>query len=193
MAERKIRKELVKYIDKKLEFDGVAKLALHQKNARILFLRSHEAFLGIREEGGNNKGKLVELIQDTVGGVMAEPWCMSSTQSLLAYVEEKLNIKSPIYASEHCLTVWNKTDEKHRVRFMPLPGAIIIWQHGSSSSGHTGCLIGTDTEIMYTYEGNTEKGLEGGKLVREGGGFYLNKRGYRYDGNMRVKGFLIPF
>ena len=43
-----------------------------------------EACVGIREQGGNNKGPLVELMQKTVDGkAQAEAWCMAFVQSML--------------------------------------------------------------------------------------------------------------
>lgn len=161
---------------------------------RLLFRRTMKAFVGVREVGGNNKGPIVELIQDTVGQPESEPWCMSLVQSALAYAEIVLGVKSPVFPSEHCLTVWRDTPHAQRVRFEPLPGAIIIWKHGDSLAGHTGIFEDSRDGKMLTIEGNTESGLnELGSLVREGGGVYECVRDRHANGSMRVLGFLKPF
>ena len=161
---------------------------------RLLFRRAMRGFVGVRESGGNNKGEIVELIQDTVGHAEGEPWCMSLVQSALAYVETVLGVKSPVAVGEHCLTVWRDTPHAQRVRFEPLPGAIIIWKHGDSFAGHTGIFEDSRDGKMLTIEGNTESGLnELGSLVREGGGVYECVRDRHANGSMRVMGFLKPF
>lgn len=191
---RSIQAKLYFFIDEKLKSNGLAQHAIEAKDARTLFRLSMQSLIGVREIGGNNQGEMVELIQSTIGGAGKEPWCMAAVQSCIAYAEEKTKLVSPIIASEHCLTVWNDSPKEQRVKSFPLGGAIVIWRHGTTSNGHTGCLESTDGIIMHTYEGNTESGLdESGKIEREGGGFYYCKRGFRGDGSMKVVGFLKPF
>jgi len=190
---RKIEKKMYNWIDAKLKDNGVAQHAIVNRDARLLLVCAAQACVGVREEGGNNRGEIVELIQETIGSAAAEPWCMSLVQTLIAYVENRFHIVSPVFATEHVQTCWNKTDQDQRIRFYPLPGAIIIWRKGSSSSGHTGIVYATDGDVMWALEGNTEKGLEDGKVVRDGGGVYLVKRNIRGTGNMMVRGFLKPF
>lgn len=185
---------MVRYLDAKLYGNGLFDHALKEKDARTIFRLAMQSCVGIRELGGNNRGPMVELIQKTVGDANLEAWCMSAVQTCLAYAELKSGKRSPIEASEHCLTVWSKTPKEQRVKTFPLAGAIVIWRHGDTSSGHTGCLESTDGEVMFTYEGNTESGLSSsGKVEREGGGFYYCKRNFKGNGDMRVVGFLKPF
>ncbi len=192
---RKLSPELVKYFDKKLATNGMAQDAIDKGDARALFLLAAQSAVGIKESGGNNHGPLVELMQKTVdGSADAEPWCMGFVQTCLAYAEAKTGIQSPIIPSEHCLTVWNTTRQAMRVKELPLPGAIIIWRHGSTTMGHTGIVVGTDGNIMRAVEGNTESGDDGGgKVLRDGGGVYSTIRSIRGSGNMSVVGFLKPF
>lgn len=191
---RKIEKKMIEFLDWKLMSNGLAQHAIATKDARTLYRLAMQACVGIREKSGNNDGPMVELMQETIGGHSNEAWCMSAQQTGIAYAEFKTGIISPIYASEHCLTVWKNTPEEQRVKRFPLAGAIIIWQHGVSSSGHAGCLESTDGDIMFSYEGNTTQGLdENGDVEREGGGFYYCKRGFAGNGEMKVVGFLKPF
>jgi hypothetical protein len=186
---------MIAFIDKKLAGNGAAALAIKEKDARSVFVYAAEACVGIREEGGNNKGPLVELIQETLGGAGAEAWCMSAVQTWLAYAEVKTGVKSPIHASEHCLTVFKNTPESQRVKKFPARGAIIIWQHGSTSNGHTGVFLeAQDDGGMRAIEGNAERGLAAdGSVEREGGGVYLTSRSMKANGTMKVVGFIKPF
>jgi hypothetical protein len=122
-------------------------------------------------------------------------WCMSFIMTCLAYAEVRTGVKSPVYASEHCLTVFKNTPESQRVKKFPARGAIIIWQHGSSSNGHTGVFLeAQDDGGMRAIEGNAEKGLApDGSVEREGGGIYLTSRSMKANGTMKVVGYLKPF
>jgi len=191
---RKIEKKMISYIDSKLEKNGAAQLAIEEKDARLLLSYALEACVGIRESGGNNKGPMVELIQETVGSASREAWCMSFIQTGIAYVEEKLGIKSPIVPGEHCLTVWKNTPKEQRVKRVPARAAIAIWQHGKTQNGHTGLVIETDGKTFRAVEGNTESGVTSkGAVVRDGGGVYMTKRSHSGSGSMKLVGFLKPF
>jgi len=199
MIARKIEPKMIDFLDKKLAKVGMAQKAIDDNNPRLLFIEAARVCVGIREEGGNNSGPLVELIQETIGSHSQEAWCMALLQTLIAYVEYKLAVVSPIFPSEHCLTVWDKTDKKARVQSFPLPGAIIIWQHGTSQSGHTGVFLEVlldhnSSAMMLTIEGNTTKGIgPKGEVVRDGGGVYVCERNMKSSGDMHVLGFLKPF
>ncbi|MFN8738713.1 MAG: CHAP domain-containing protein [Pirellula sp.] len=191
---RKIEQKMVEFLDERLAKHGAAQEAILEKDARNLFIYAAEVCVGIREKSGNNDGPMVELLQETIGSASNEAWCLSFVQTCLAYVEFKTGIKSPIFASEHCLTTWEKTDKKQRVKIRPLPGAIIIWQHGKSSNGHTGVLTEWNVSEFLAIEGNTTSGLRpDGSIERDGGGVYATKRNSKANGEMKVVGFLKPF
>jgi len=192
---REINSKMIAFIDKKLALNGAAQEAILKKDARSLMVYAAEACVGIREEGGNNKGPLVQLIQDTVGGVGAEAWCMSFVQTCIAYAEVKTGVKSPLLDTEHCTTLWGKTKASQKVKVFPARGAVIIWQHGKGPSGHTGFFLECPkTGTMATIEGNTEAGLsKDGSVVREGGGVYKCSRSMKANGTMKVLGFIKPF
>jgi len=189
---RKIEQKMFDYIDDKLAKNGLAQNAVEMNDSRLLFICAMESCVGIYESGGNNKGPMVSLIQETVGGPDHVAWCMSLVQTGLAYVEKKLKVTSPIFESEHCLTVWDKTSKKQRVKFSPKPGAIVIWQKGKTMSGHTGIVKEFGLESMLTIEGNTGPDTKAG-LNRDGDGVYLKSRNKAGTKAMRVVGFLKPF
>ena len=193
---REIKSELIDFIDQKLSHIGAAQEAIKNKNSRKVFVFAAEALLGIREATGNNDGKMVELIQETIGGHGHEPWCMSYVQSCLAYAEVKTETQSPIIASEHCWTVWKDTPIIQRVRLKPKRGAIIIWNYPPGVNGHTGIVDEYENVKgkMLTYEGNTTSGINpDGTIEREGGGTYMAERSIRGSVKMKLLGFLKPF
>jgi hypothetical protein len=194
MSQRQIEPKLVAWIDKKLEGNQVARQALAEKNARLLLIEVSRCFLGVREKTGNNDGEIVELIQETIGGHGREPYCMAGVQTCVAYVEGKLGIKSPIFPTEHVMTCLRETPSEAHVKRFPGPGAIPCWEHGKSDQGHTGIYLGGDEETFHAIEFNTTAG-EGanGKVVREGGGVYLTTRSMHGNGDMHIRGWLIPF
>lgn len=190
---------MVLFLDKKLEGNGLAEQAIKDKNPRQLMIEAAKACVGIREKTNNNDGPMVELIQETIGLAGNEAWCMSFVQTMIAYAEFKTKVESPIHPSEHCLTVWGKTPKKQRVKTHPLPGAIAIWQHGKSSNGHTGVVLGADNKVFSAVEGNTTSGKAGDKIVRDGGGVYFTERSMQkfpevtQKTGMILVGFLKPF
>lgn len=193
---RNIEPKMINFIDGKLASNGAAQDAIEKKDARAVFMYALEACVGVREQGGNNKGPLVSLIQDTVGGPDHVAWCMSFMQTGLAYAEVKTGVKSPLPATEHCLTLWQTAPKSQRVKKVPARGAIAIWQKGTSTSGHTGAVVeyGHKKSKMKMVEGNTEAGVtSGGKIERDGGGVYLTERSTGNMGTMKLLGFLKPF
>lgn len=192
---RHIQQKMIDYLDEKLRTNGLAHDAILRGDARTLFLQACCACVGIREATGNNDGPMVELLQKTIGSASQEAWCMSFMQTCIAYAEVKAGAKSPLVASEHCLTVWSETPVEQRVKIYPLPGAVVIWRHGNTSNGHTGCVLGTDGNTFQGVEGNTNAGSDdpSGAVVREGGGVYFTHRSLGGAGEMKVVGFLKPF
>jgi len=185
---RNIEKKLVQWIDAKLAGNGLAQLAIKNKDPRVLFRLAAEACVGVVENGFNS-GYLIELLQKTVDGSSdKEPYCMCAVQSWLAYAEVKTGIKSQIYASEHCMTTFNNTPKSCRVKKIPATGAIVIWQKSGTSSGHTGVMLEWADKTMSTCEANT-----GSTDPREGDGIYYKTRSTVKTGSLKVVGYLKPF
>ncbi len=196
---RTIEVGMIMFLDKKLEGNGLAEQAIKDKDARQLMIEAAKVCVGIKEATGNNDGPMVELIQETIGSAGNEAWCLAFVQTCIAYAEFKTKIESPIYPSEHCLTTWAKTPKKQRVKYHPLPGAIVIWQHGSSSNGHTGIVLGADDKKFNAVEGNTTSGKIGDKVESNGGGVFFTERSMqnfpelKTSQSMKIVGFLKPF
>lgn len=191
---RKIEPKLVAYIDQRLSGNGLARQALGVKDARTLFRLAAEACVGIQEKTGKNDGPMVKLIQETVGGAVGEPWCMSLQQSCLAYAEVKTGIKSPIPASELCTYVWNNTPKSMRVKGIPLAGAIAIWQDVGKSSGHTETVLSCDGKVFQAVGGNTSGTTRAGEAVnRDGNACVYTVRSMKSTKKRKLLGFIKPF
>lgn len=194
MSKRQIEPAMVKFIDAKLASNGLAQKAIEDKDARLLFSLAAQACVGIREQGGNNRGPMVVLIQETVGGASREAWCMAFVQTMIAYVETRLGVVSPIAVGEHCMSVWRQTPKSQRVKTTPAKGAICIWNYPPGQNGHTGVVLEYGTKEMQLIEGNTESGLTSkGTIERDGGGVYHTKRSTKSSKKMVIVGFLKPF
>lgn len=191
---RHIEPELIRYIDTKLTLNGLAQNAIARKDARLLFRLAAEACVGIKEASGRNDGKMVKLIQETVGGASGEPWCMALVQSCLAYAEVKCEVVSPIAVSEHCQTVWSLTSKKQRVLKIPAPGAIAIWADIGKASGHTEIVISCDGKSFAAVGGNTSGTTKpGDKINREGNACVYTVRSMSSTKTRKLLGFLKPF
>lgn len=191
---RKIEAELVNFIDKKLEKNGLAQEALKNKDARALMVQAATTLVGIREATGRNDGKMIRLLQETVGGASGESWCMSTIQSLIAYAEVKTGKKSPVIDSELCLTVWQKTPKSSRVKLLPMAGAIAIWNDTGKTTGHTEMVISADGVTMQCIGGNTGGTTKPGQPVEaNGNGVYYTVRSMKGTKKRALLGFLIPF
>lgn len=193
MPVREIDARMIKILDWRLKTNGLVKHSITIKEPRLLMIEAAKCLLDVREEG-NNQGSIVKLLQETIGTAQQEPWCLSLVQTLIAYCELRIHMVSRIMPTEHVLTMWNHTPKTARVKVFPLPGALVVWQHGDTQAGHTGIFLEGDGKTMTTIEGNTTKGLApDGSIIREGGGIYLCERSMIQDGEMKVVGFLKPF
>lgn len=125
--------------------------------------------IGVMEKGGNNKGKEVEEFQKAVDGrASREAWCMCFVQWVTKEVCKDLGIKSPLFPTEHCNTLYDKT---HKDYLKPVPGRgyafIQKTRVKNRTNGHTGFCENATTPKFNTVEGNTDP--EGGS---EGDGVY---------------------
>jgi hypothetical protein len=160
-------------------------------NSSDVLIAEAKKWIGIKELTNHNDGLEVEMFQKAVDGkAQGESWCMGFVQFCLQQAENKLGLRSNMYHSEHCLTVWNKTP-KEMQRIHACPGCVVIWQHGDTTQGHTGIVTELiDEDNFSTIEGNTGDGLG---IVRDGDGVYRRTRSIRGAGTMKVLGFIDPF
>lgn len=146
-------------------------------------------YVGIKSVGVNG-GPDVEKFQRAINSnPNHENWCADFVMYCIEQVEKGFGIKSNIFRSELCTDVWYKSPEIMRVT-APIPGCIVIWQHGDTIFGHMGIVESIQNGRLVTIEGNTTPGSE---IVREGDGVYRRDRGMIGTPDFHVLGFLRVF
>lgn len=149
-----------------------------------------ESYVGTREVGNNGGPAVTEFQKAVDGKAEGEPWCMCFVQFCVKETERITGVKSNLFRSEHCLTVWNNTPKTMR-RPDPAPGYIVIWRRHGSTLGHTGIVVGIrNREVMITVEGNTTDGQD---IEREGDGVFRKPRRIMGNQLFQLVGFLAPF
>lgn len=191
MEKRIIVPEMVDFFDKRLARDEGALIARAKGLPNALVLRAALVCVGIREEG-NNTGPMVRLFQDTIGAPDPWAWCMSFAQTCIAYVEVTTGLESPIFPSEHVLTVWNKTPKTQRYA-SGFPGYLAMYQRIGTTQGHVAVTELHAASALDAVEGNTTFRAPGGPVVRDGGGVEKTRRYPHSDAAMPLLGFLKPF
>jgi hypothetical protein len=181
----------------------VSDLEMRQR-ALVWFARS---YVGITEQGGANKGQMVERFQKAVDGkAQGEPWCVGFVQhcvqqvdALMDAITQQNNLtRSRLPQTELATEVWHKSPNELRRDHVAdiAPGMLVVWAKlvdGKPSwQGHIG-VISFVAELSgdMTVEGNTSSGVQGSQ--REGDGVYERTRSF-FDlpGFVRL-GFLDPW
>ena len=170
----------------------------HDKKRRLVFWARVMSSMGIHEEGGNNQGPAIEFFQMLADGIAAkEAWCLSFARGLVRLIDDEEDAvrlqsaaPSPLSMTEHCLTLWRKSEAQRAPA--PEPGCLVLWRHGESDQGHAGVVVEVDIETgtFWSVEGNTSQGPQ---VEREGDGVRLRQRGMAGLGKMKVLGFLDPW
>lgn len=152
-----------------------------------------KSMVDVREEGINT-GYFIDMVNMTVDGkAVGESYCCSTVQSVIAYIEYRFNVKSKLFASEHCMTMWRDTPKELRVT-KPEIGDIIVWNWKGTDRGHTGIIVDITADgMLKVVEGNTRSGNLGFTQGNEGEGIYLKLRPQTNVGDMLLVGYLRPF
>lgn len=149
------------------------------------------SLVGTHEVGGENKGPDVEAFQRTVDGkAQGEAWCLAFVQYCVTGVCDEMGVPNPLFPTEHCMTLWDKTHFSKRTQ-TPEPGMLILWQHYKDGKptmqGHVGIVARVSDRYVDTIEGNTGSGKG---VVREGDGVYARQRNLGDAGAMHLKGYI---
>jgi hypothetical protein len=119
-------------------------------------IRAAAAEVGVREDGGRNRGPRVdEYLRaarlDPAAG--SYPWCAAFVVWCAQKAAAELGVACPLprVASVHGL--WEKSRLSFR-RALPEPGAIFLRDAGGGK-GHAGIVVAVGDSIVGTVEGNT--------------------------------------
>lgn len=162
---------------------------------RQLLCYEAQRWVGVKEEGGDNKGQLVQMFQRAVDQKdNREPWCLAFLQYCIINVDNMClkvftdNKFAGIFKTEHCMTAWKNTPDRYKFQ-TPIAGYVAIWQHAGTQNGHAGLVVrGLDKDFTFSsVEANTSLG-DG--IVREGDQVALRSRSIKPVGSMRLLGFI---
>lgn len=166
-----------------------ARVAYAGQSPTELLLLAARACLGVKEEGGDNCGPVVELFQSVVSKPCGQSWCLDFLQACIAYVEAATGLESALPGTQLVVDLWNQSKAYHAVS-PPRPGDLILWRFGQSIHGHTGLIVGQDSLRYHTIEGNTSDSVG---IDREGDGVYPKSRAKGGSASFVEMGFLRPF
>lgn len=192
-SSRKLHPALRSLIEKKVFTGGIIPDCFLQKDIPscvILIAKSLES-LKIRESGGANKGEIVGYIQAIIGPYFVngtgDPWCMSTVQCIVAFIEDFFQVESPVPDTESVMNCY--TNSRKIVGLLSEEcevGTFFLFQNGSKWYGHAGTVLEVlPSDKMNTFEGNT-----GDKSARDGDGAYFRMRDQHKNGLLVTKGFL---
>lgn len=185
---RQLDPELLQSMEASVKGSADFELAVANKLWRPAITHAAAPWEGVKELSNKNDGPFVDLTGLTVDRKhRGEAYCMAWVQTVLAFVEYKLQIESQLKATEGCLDLWNSTPPAMKTSRYPLPGYIAIWQHGDSPAGHAGLVMKVSEYYFKCLEANSF-GPDG--LTQ---GIFMQERLFHDGGNMRLLGFVSPF
>jgi hypothetical protein len=114
-------------------------------------IESASSHIGVCEEGGNNRGRDVEIYLKSVGLGPGYAWCSAFVVTILDYcsVPHNINAWAPSAVSKN--VVWQRGDGSP-----PEPGDVFgIYYESKGRVGHVGFIEKWDDKYAHTIEGNT--------------------------------------
>jgi hypothetical protein len=112
--------------------------------------------VGVRENGGQNRGAEVELYIASAGGIPGESWCAAFIYWCFRRASNILMVANPCPRTMGAQKIFKLADQRFR-RTSPTRGSIFVMDHGNDL-GHVGFV---DTVYpngtISTVEGNTNR------------------------------------
>lgn len=87
-------------------------------------------------------------------------------------------------------------DHLKRITQKPVPGALMLMQHGNTYQGHAGIVVSVSGSTFSTIEGNTSQAGGTVEQQRNGDGVYRKTHTLdftKFDSRLWLKGFVNPF
>ena len=153
------------------------------------------SYLNLHEEG-DNRGELIDKMNQMMGVAVGSPWCAAFVWHCLNECNFKTGVGSKLFKSANCMMIWEKSNKKLR-KSEPEIGYLVVYQMYSKSgyatqAGHIGIVTSFKSAFEITdISGNTSVK---NSVDREGRIVAENQRKLsKNDGTMRFVGFLDPF
>lgn len=146
------------------------------------------SYVGTKEKTGKNDGKIVEMFLKSVGRTKGDAWCAA----FVSYCMINSKVIYPTKFSGLARTFkTNKSIKASDVLFGVIkikPGTLLIWEKGSTISGHVGFVISQVGKNKFnTIEGNTSSGTSGSQS--DGDGVYKRSRVIQPANYFRITSF----
>jgi hypothetical protein len=133
-----------------------------EQQIREALVKTATGELGVREQGGNNKGPRIIQYLAVVKLKTAEPWCAA----FISWIFNKNGFSQPCSGWSPDLFI------KAKLARSALPGNLVgIYFSSLKRIAHVGMIVQQKNDWYYTIEGNTN--IDGG---REGDGVYRRMR-----------------
>lgn len=160
--------------------------------------------LAVREVGGNNRGKHVEIYLKSVNLGPGQPWCMAFVYYRILKAAELLGVKLPAGFPRTGYTPTGANYFKQRNLWIPVSavkakkakpqrGDLVFFYFSTKGRiAHVGIVSSVTANGVYTIEGNTTSGRSSsGAVVRDGGGVYKTFRTWAEIGSQGGFGRLV--
>lgn len=161
------------------------------------------SWVGTTEQGGNNKGQIVETMQKLVDGVaVAQAWCAIFASFCVMRIDDLASAmaqadlpRALLKSTDNTNTLFAQTPPEAHTD-TPSPGCIVVWSKLGPDGkpvweGHCGVVFDVRDDIVMTVEGNTSQPADGDQ--REGDGVWLKaRRNGDIPGFVR-RGYLLPW
>lgn len=132
-------------------------------------LPTAEQFVGwVKEATGANDGRWVEAIQRTTGNKRGDPWCASFVSFVLDIAYRG---KSPLPTTASCDEILRWARANNRLVKEPEPGDVFLVMKSADDAVHTGFVMLTREQTVFTAEGNTNSAGS-----RDGWGVFARER-----------------
>ena len=172
LSYKKFKKSIKKsLVERMAEKHGVSALGLPEPGPiakRALFDAQQKDVLSVRESGGNNAGKFVEIYLKIVGLVRGEPWCQAFVIFRLVKAAKTLGLELPkdLPRSGYTPTVanwgkkrgwWISRAQAQTQKVNPMPGDLVYFYKVSKGRiGHVGIVESVLPNGVWTIEGNAQ-------------------------------------
>lgn len=127
------------------------------------------ADIGVREQGGNNRGAAVERYLANVGLAPGNPWCEAALWTWFDTAAAQLGLRNPVPKTGSTLHLWDRAEPYCRDS-MPSVGAVYVIKH-SETTGHVGIIETVTPDGITEVSANTnrEGSREGNSVWRHAG------------------------
>lgn len=150
--------------------------------APALLVATAGAFVGFAEEGGNNKGQVVERMLRDVSQLPGQPWCAAFVHHVgywSQYQHATGTSSWPLPPTASCYELGEYARRNGALVDYPCGGDVfLLWSAGLKRFAHTGVIVSVDRSatgefFCTTIEGNTDAGGS-----REGDAVMLKRRSF---------------